>query len=389
MKCANCGAELKLGCVYCSVCGKEAQIVPDYNILEDDFLKSLLDDEQKAKAEEQQRREEAARKKKELEEQKKRKKKILLFSGIGAAAVLLIILVVMLVIGGSHKKSFTYQYDKGLGYVEEHNYDKAIECFENASKIDPENINPYMELAKIYIEQKDYTSAEANLLQVITLEADCEEAYELLIDLYREQEAYDKIAELYKKVEDDSVKYLFEDYLVIEPEFSLEPGVYDDTMEIELSASEGCEIYYTTNGSSPIEDGKKYNEALIFEKEGEYTVRAVAKDERGLYSEIAVAEYEIKFVAPEGVDVSPSTGNFTEAQSITIQVPEGAKVYYTWDGTNPTTASDVYSEPLEVPEGNNVLSVLLVDKHGLASPVMRFNYVYLPAVGAEEEETAE
>ena len=26
MKCANCGAEIKLGCVYCSVCGKEAQI---------------------------------------------------------------------------------------------------------------------------------------------------------------------------------------------------------------------------------------------------------------------------------------------------------------------------------------------------------------------------
>ena len=42
MKCANCGAELKVGCVYCSVCGKEAQIVSDYNLLEDDFLRGLL-----------------------------------------------------------------------------------------------------------------------------------------------------------------------------------------------------------------------------------------------------------------------------------------------------------------------------------------------------------
>ena len=40
MKCANCGAEIKLGCVYCSVCGKEAQIVPDYNV-EEDILKEL------------------------------------------------------------------------------------------------------------------------------------------------------------------------------------------------------------------------------------------------------------------------------------------------------------------------------------------------------------
>lgn len=389
MKCANCGAELKLGCVYCSVCGKEAQIVPDYNILEDDFLKSLLDNEQKEKAEAQKQREEELRKKRELEQEKKRKKKILLFSGIGAMAVLAVILIVVLVVSSGNKKSYTYQYEKGIGYVEEHNYEKAIECFEKASTIEPENVNPFMELSKIYLKQKDYTSAEANLLQVITLEADHEEAYALLIELYNEQEEYDKIAELYKNVEDDSVKYLFEDYLVIEPEFSLNPGVYDDTMEIELSASEGCEIYYTTNGSSPIEKGKKYNEALIFEKEGEYTIRAVAKDERGFYSEIAEAEYELKFIAPDGVDVSPSTGNFTELQLITINVPEGATVYYTWDGTNPTTESDVYSEPLEVPEGNNVLSVLLVDKHGLTTPVMRFNYVYLPEVSEEEEEAAE
>ena len=40
MKCANCGAEIRVGCVYCPVCGKEAQIVSDYNILEDDYLDS-------------------------------------------------------------------------------------------------------------------------------------------------------------------------------------------------------------------------------------------------------------------------------------------------------------------------------------------------------------
>ena len=46
MKCANCGAEIKLGCVYCSVCGKEAQIVPDYNV-EEDILKELLEEDDK------------------------------------------------------------------------------------------------------------------------------------------------------------------------------------------------------------------------------------------------------------------------------------------------------------------------------------------------------
>ena len=37
MKCAKCGAEIKEGCIYCSVCGNAVQIVPDYSVLEDEI----------------------------------------------------------------------------------------------------------------------------------------------------------------------------------------------------------------------------------------------------------------------------------------------------------------------------------------------------------------
>ena len=42
MKCIYCGAELKEGCIYCSKCGKEVQLVPDYSGIEDDYLKALI-----------------------------------------------------------------------------------------------------------------------------------------------------------------------------------------------------------------------------------------------------------------------------------------------------------------------------------------------------------
>lgn len=48
MKCAKCGAEIKEGCIYCSVCGNAVQIVPDYSVLEDDYLRSLLKEEESA-----------------------------------------------------------------------------------------------------------------------------------------------------------------------------------------------------------------------------------------------------------------------------------------------------------------------------------------------------
>ena len=49
MKCANCGSELRDGCLYCSNCGKEAQIVPDYNVFEDEYLKTILELENQKK----------------------------------------------------------------------------------------------------------------------------------------------------------------------------------------------------------------------------------------------------------------------------------------------------------------------------------------------------
>ena len=42
MKCAKCGAELKEGCLYCSICGHEAQIVNGYSTLEDEYLSTIL-----------------------------------------------------------------------------------------------------------------------------------------------------------------------------------------------------------------------------------------------------------------------------------------------------------------------------------------------------------
>ena len=48
MKCSKCGAEIDAGSVFCKKCGEPVQMVPDYNILEDDFLVSLLEEEKSA-----------------------------------------------------------------------------------------------------------------------------------------------------------------------------------------------------------------------------------------------------------------------------------------------------------------------------------------------------
>jgi len=76
--------------------------------------------------------------------------------------------------------------------------------------------------------------------------------------------------------------------------------------------------------------------------------------------------------------VTPASGTYTEPQTITISVPSDCKAYYTWDGSDPTESSTLYTGALEMPAGNQVLSVILINSAGLKSNIYRVNYVYMP-----------
>lgn len=196
MKCANCGAEIKLGCVYCSVCGKEAQIVPDYNV-EEDILKELLEEDDKpsknasSNGKKKKSLKNSQKKKKEAEQKKKQKQKQkqkrLLITVSVLIAIAIIGVIIVLLVQNSHKKSFDYQYQKGISYTEEKNYTKALTYFEQAEKLQPDNVDVLLRMADLYRLRKDETSEEAYLLQILTLDKNNEEAYQMLIALYDKQ----------------------------------------------------------------------------------------------------------------------------------------------------------------------------------------------------------
>ena len=49
---------------------------------------------------------------------------------------------------------------------------------------------------------------------------------------------------------------------VHKPSFSHDSGFYDSEFKLTLTADEGCDIYYTTDGSDPVYGSKKYTEPL-------------------------------------------------------------------------------------------------------------------------------
>lgn len=392
MKCANCGAELKVGCVYCSVCGREAQIVSDYNLLEDDFLRQVLKEENQKKADGHSQNDRKKHKKKvkhsdggeknqkgtkhsetAKEKRKKKQKKIRWACG----ALILSVLAVFLLTNYMRSHSSEYQLKKAEECKNSKDYKKAKKYLKCALELDGESEEAKMALAEIFLLEEDEDSAVKQLLEVIQQNEENQEAYQQLVQIYAGQKDYQAIKELSQEVTDSSILKIFEDYLVEPPVFETEGGIYQEETEVKLSAEKDTVIYYTTDGTDP-RKGKEYSSPILVEPGKNLQIRAVACNALGVYSEETKERFQIQLQKPDPPQVTPSGGSFYSPQTISVNVPEGCSVYYTWDGTRPSPESARYKEPITMPEGNNILSLVLIDEYGMTSDVLKCNYIYIP-----------
>lgn len=379
MKCTFCGDELKEGCVFCSTCGKEAQLVPDYNIFDEDLLKTVLEEEARESLKKQQELT-AAKKEKELQRKKKvKQQKIMIISAIAGIALLLIIVLSVALVNKNHSSSIDYQIEVAKNAYDKGDYEKAIEAYEKAIEIDKKNVDVRIALGKLYMELEDYDSALMTFQEVIKMDSKNEVAYENLIKIYENKKDTESILALVKDVKETSVLKLFADYIVVPPEFDVEEGEYEEAISLMLSSAKGEDIYYTMDGLDPVKYGDLYSDSIDLDEEGEYEIKAVCVNEKGVYSEVVTKKFEIVFAEPEMAVVTPNGGNYTSSTivPISIEVPEGCEAYYTWDGTDPTIASTKYTAPIDIPEGNNVLAVLIVNtKTQKASEIYRGHFEY-------------
>lgn len=382
MKCKRCGAEIPQGYVYCSVCGKEVQLVPDYNFLEDDMLSDIIQkgvrgtvplQKQESEPEENRKRQKTGR-------ISNRKKSIYIWSIICVVivAAVLTLFFVHAEIQKKHDNSYDYQYALAEEYLSEEDYENALYYFNRALELNPSDKKARNQIIAIYLNTGEKDRAITILEEMIADNPKDQAAYQKLIDIYAEDKEYEKIRELCEDVKNRDILELFTDYLVDQPTFSRISGTYTNALNIVISSSKGYDIYYTTDGSDPIENGTWYHNAIPLKEEGTTVISAVTQNAEGIYSEVVKATYTIEYEAPSMPKVTPAGGNYSEPQMITIHVPADCVAYYTWDGSTPTEASDVYTGALEMPEGNQVLSVILVNSVGLKSSVYRVNYIYMP-----------
>lgn len=375
MKCVYCGDELKEGALFCSKCGKPVQVVPEYSDYEDDYLKHVMKEANRQPGAQKQRSEQ----KTNQAPSGGGNKQVYLFLAIGVAviAVVAIVVAAFLWVRNMREGSFDYQIQMAEEAYKKGDMEAAAAYYEKALWLDEDSVKIRLMLARIYSESKDYNSMLVLCREILQLDPANREACAMLVSYYEGQGDYDAILALYERV-DGGLADLFSDYVVTPPVFSREEGTYSQFMSVSLATGGKFTIYYTTDDTDPTLYGQEYTEPIeLNENLKTYKIRAVCKNEKGLFSEIAAKEFTINIPAPSMPTVTPGGGNFSEPTSVTVIVPAGCKAYFTWDSTDPTTESEMYRGPFAIPEGNNILSVVLVDDTTeLVSDVFRGNYVY-------------
>jgi sugar lactone lactonase YvrE len=162
------------------------------------------------------------------------------------------------------------------------------------------------------------------------------------------------------------------------PTFSVAAGTYTSAQSVTIAdATAGAVIYYTTNGTTPSTASTKYAGAIAVS--ASETIEAIAVATGYTTSAIASAAYTI--VPPAATPTfSVASGTYPTAQSVTIaDATAGATIYYTTNGTAPTTASTKYAGSIPV-SATETLEAIAVATGYSTSAVATAKYTIVPVV---------
>src|SRR6266576_3214754 len=142
------------------------------------------------------------------------------------------------------------------------------------------------------------------------------------------------------------------------PVISPATGTFTSAQSVTISdATSGSSIFYTLDGSQPTTSSTAYTGA--FTVSNTTTVKAIATAPNFTQSSIATSVITINVQSPAATPViSPATGTYSSPQTVNItDATSGSSIFYTLDGSQPTTSSTLYTNAFTVSTTTTVKAI--------------------------------
>lgn len=433
MKCSKCGAQCNDNLAFCLECGNPLQLMADFNLIEKELANSIgefmdeMEDEKEQdidvdgddmktidvpldeinmglkvvdinrsmpksdididdEDEEDIQPVYVPRKNKNNKRNSKKnnKKKYIIIACVAAFLVAVIAIVLVVVLGGNDKekepavKNFAYYYEMAEDDSKSKKFDSALDnallALEKAEG--NENIVMTRLLIKNIYEQQNFTGSQymENLEELFKLGENSKENATILLSYYAKKNNIAGLINLFDIVSEEEAKAILGDQFVEKPEINLPAGEYKNVINVEISAVKDSTIYYAVIKENEEPKYEEYKRPVEIRDLGSVTVVTYAVTSEGLVSYKANCTYNIVEGQNEGPSVSPEAGTYKEPTKITVAVPDGAKAYYTYDGSKPDKNSTEYTEPVDMQKGVHTFKVITIDKYGNSSEVTSVQY---------------
>jgi hypothetical protein len=131
---------------------------------------------------------------------------------------------------------------------------------------------------------------------------------------------------------------------------------------VTISSAEGTTIYYTVDGSDPANASDSGTNSINVTIDDTKTIRALAVDGVANISDEVSASYTIAQVATPVI--STASGVLSKGTQVTIATAtDGATIYYTLDGTDPTASSNVYTSYVVINKACTLKTIALKENY--------------------------
>ena len=166
------------------------------------------------------------------------------------------------------------------------------------------------------------------------------------------------------------------------PSFSVAPGAYVGSQTVAISdATPGAVIYYTTNGAVPTSASALYNGPITILSS--VTLQAIAIASGYSRSPVAAAQYSITPLAA-APSFSLASGSYLGSQIVAISdATPGAAIYYTTDGSAPTTASALYNGAVTVSSSEALKAIAIASGYSQSLVATARYSIIVPSIYEE------